>query len=84
MNKGDEWEDSACVDTWLHRYNIVSQWTGCVMEVCELCGKEEYFVILDDGSADNAHYISTHLREALPFHHPYSKHEFHELFTQFI
>lgn len=85
MEKGDEWEDSKCgEDTWLHRYNIIAQWPECVMEVCELCGDEQYFVILPDGSSDNMRYISTHLREALPMNHPYSAHEYHELFLNFI
>lgn len=80
MNKGDEWEDSLCTDVWLHRYNIVYQSDEWIMEICEICGDDQYYRILEDGSSDNQEYLSHNLRLALPYHHPWSKHEYAELF----
>lgn len=82
MNKGDEWEDSICTDVWLHRYNPVLTTDYGVCDVCELCGDEQYYRILGDGSSDNQEFLSHNLRLALTSAHPQSKHEYAELFIQ--
>lgn len=83
MDKGDEFEDSFCMDTWLHRYEIVRDYGSYVMEVCEICGDEQYFEILPDGKSDNITYLSYHLRLALLPIHPLHKHEFSDLYQNF-
>jgi hypothetical protein len=79
MNKGDEWEESLCCDTWLHRYQIVAQYAECVMEVCEICGDEQYYQILPNGMSDNQEYLSHNIRMALPPFHPLFEHEYSEI-----
>lgn len=76
MDKGDEWEDSACLDVYLHRYVITKDWGEMVQEVCDICGDEQFFGIMPDGGSDNMTYLSYHLREALPRNHPQSKFEY--------
>ncbi len=76
MDKGDEWENSHCTDVWLHRYIFTGNYIGCVEETCEICGDVQYFSYLPNGTADNLHYLSYHLRQALPRSHPLYAHEY--------
>lgn len=84
MHKGDEFEDSACIDTWMHRYEIKRDWGNCVMEVCDICGDEQYFEILSGGRCDNINYLSYHLRLALPPYHPLHMHEYGDLYRNYV
>lgn len=63
------WQNSMCKNSYLHRFNIVEQYEEGVLEVCEICFKRKFFKVLD-GKVDNVEYMSFHLKQSLPAHHP--------------
>ena len=69
------WGNSECLDTWLHRFNLVNQYLDGVLERCEICSEEVFFPIVN-GRVDNTDYISYHARQALPSNHPQFTHEY--------
>jgi hypothetical protein len=65
---------SKCIGSWLHRFEIVEEYSEGVKEVCMICGKTKFFKIID-GKVDNFNYMAYHYRQALPPYHPYYYHE---------
>ena len=69
------WNNSKCVNGWLHRFKIIDQhWEG-VTEVCEICGKKKFFEVVN-GRTDNNVYIAYHNRQCLNPLHNLFKREF--------
>lgn len=70
-----EWPRSQCYGDWLHRFELVEQQFEYVLEVCQICGQEEYFAVVD-GRVDNMNYIEYHARQCLPKQSPLFIHEY--------
>lgn len=70
-----QWELSQCYGDWLHCFNLVESRYEYSLEVCEICGQEEYFQVVD-GRVDNMNYIEYHARQCLPKQHPLFRHEY--------
>lgn len=66
---------SKCKGAWLHRFNIVEEYPEGIKEVCEICGMSKFFRIID-GKVNNFAYMQYHYRQAIPWFHPYYKHEY--------
>lgn len=66
---------SECIGGYLHRFNLKQQWFDCVQEVCEICGQEEYFQIVD-GRIDTLNYGDYHMRQWLVPQHPLYQNEY--------
>lgn len=65
------WRDSMCRNQYLHRYELKEQSESGVLEVCTICYKRKFFKLLD-GKLNNYHYMSSHIKQALPpFHQAY-------------
>jgi len=73
--KHNFYQNSQCLGSYLHRFNIVEEYTDGVLEVCEICKTKKFFKILD-GKVDNQYYMSYHIRQALPPFHELYEHEF--------
>lgn len=71
------WQNSYCGNGWLHKYEIKDQIQEMTIEVCERCGNKQFFKFIN-GRTDNLHYLSYHLRSALPKQHPQFKKEYEE------
>lgn len=73
-------KNSQCLNKYLHRFNIVEEHDGGVLEVCEICKKRMFFKLID-GKPDNQNYMNYHIRSALPPQHPlyFHEHEFNPL-----
>lgn len=70
----DDFKNSICQNEYLHRFNLIEQYPEGVLEVCEICGIDKFFSIID-GRVDNFEYMSFHMRQALFPQHPYYTHE---------
>ncbi len=68
------WQNSLCVNQYLHRFEIKEEYPQGVKEVCTICGLFKFFRIIE-GKLSNAEYMSYHLRQSLPPFHPYYYHE---------
>lgn len=66
---------SECMGGYLHKFNIYREFDTGVEEVCERCGMDVYFPVVN-GQVDNENYIDYHLKEVLPMNHPLFFHEF--------
>lgn len=75
MQKSDRFQNSECIGRYLHRFSVKEEYPQGVLEVCELCGKSAFFRIID-GKVNNAHYMSYHIRQALPSWDEYYYHEY--------
>lgn len=73
--KSNYWQKSMCRGGYLHRYEILQQFSDGVVEVCEICGDRKFFKMIA-GQTDNLRYISYHLRQALPMNHNQFKKEY--------
>lgn len=69
------WGNSECVDSWLHRFELVGAYEQGVLERCSICNQEEFFSV-SDGRIDNVEYLSYHARQALMKQHPYFNREY--------
>lgn len=58
------WQNSRCVNAYLHRLSITKEWGEQVLETCEICHKSVFFKVVD-GQLQKDYYLSFHLREAL-------------------
>lgn len=58
------WQNSKCLNSYLHRLKITQEWGEQVLETCEICHKSFFFKVID-GQLQKDHYLSYHLREAL-------------------
>lgn len=58
------WQNSKCLNSYLHRLKITKEWGDQVLETCEICHKSVFFKVVD-GQLQKDHYLSYHLREAL-------------------
>jgi hypothetical protein len=58
-----------CGNSFLHKFKIEEEYTNGVLEVCEICFLRKFFKVLDN-KLDNREYMSWHLKQALPYHHP--------------
>lgn len=58
------WQQSKCLNSYLHRFKIEKEYVDGVLEVCEICHKSKFFKIVD-GKVDGNAYMSWHLRSAL-------------------
>jgi hypothetical protein len=72
--KHDFWQNSECLNQYLHRFSIQEEYDDGVLEACEICGITKFFRIIE-GKVDNVEYMSYHLRQALPPEHEYYDHE---------
>jgi len=68
------WQESQCLNQYLHRFSIKEEYPQGVKEVCEICGMSKFFRILED-KVNNQEYMSYHVRQALPPFHPYYERE---------
>ncbi len=68
---------SRCKGTYLHKFEIIAQHEQGMLEMCDRCGKEVFFKVID-GKIDNNNYLNYHLRQALPKNHPLFNHEYAE------
>lgn len=66
---------SKCKGNWLHRMQIIGQYSEGVQERCELCHKKVFFRIIN-GKSNNTRYISYHMRQVLIPQHRLFNHEF--------
>lgn len=69
------WSKSECKDGYLHQYQIITQDSNAVVEMCKLCKDMQVFKIVN-GKVDNINYLKYHLRNALPPFHRLFKREF--------
>lgn len=69
------WGGSNCLDSWLHRFQLIKPYEQGMLERCSICGQEEFFTVVE-GRIDNLEYLYYHARQALPKQHPYFKHEY--------
>lgn len=67
--KHNFYQNSYCKNSFLHRFNIEEEYDNGVLEICEICFMKKFFKILG-GKVDNREYMSYHLKQALPQHHP--------------
>jgi hypothetical protein len=72
------WSKSECHNGFLHNYQIIRQSPGAVIEICEKCRDRQVFKI-NSGKHGNLHYLSYHLRQALPPFHRLYPHEYKKL-----
>lgn len=70
ITKDPFFQNSKCLNSYLHRFNIKEEYPEGVKEVCEICGMSKFFRVID-GKVSNAEYMSYHLKQALPPFHPY-------------
>ena len=75
MKNEEMFGKSECIDTWLHRFELVGAYEQGVLERCSICSQEEFFPV-SEGRIDNVEYLSYHARQALPKQHPYFNHEY--------
>ncbi len=71
----DFWQNSMCEGEYLHRFKIVKEFPQGVLEICDICGLDKFFRIIE-GKVNNAEYMSWHCRQALQPMHPYFNHEY--------
>lgn len=64
------WSKSECGvgNGWLHKYNIIKEYSDASMEMCERCKDIQVFKT-KNGRVHNINYLAYHLRSALPRHH---------------
>lgn len=72
--KHNFFQNSMCLNQYLHRFNIIAEYEDGVLEVCEICHLKKFFKVMD-GKVDNQQYMSYHVRQALPSFHEYFDHE---------
>ncbi len=70
----EDFKPSECLGGYLHRFNIVGEYPEGVLEVCEICGTDKFFRVIDD-KLENNEYMQYHLRLAIPPYHPLYNHE---------
>ncbi len=63
------YQNSQCLNQYLHRFEIKEEYPEGVLEVCEICHTKKFFRIID-GKVDNVEYMSYHIRQSLPPYHP--------------
>jgi len=68
--------ESKCLNSYLHRFEIIGEYESGVLEVCQICKKAVFFKLID-GKVNNLAYMDWHIRNALPQNHPLYYHEFH-------
>lgn len=74
MVKHSFFQNSLCLNKYLHRFFITEESVDGVLEICEICKKKKTFKVIDD-KLNNADYMSWHIRSALSYNHPYYYHE---------
>ncbi len=67
--KHNFYQNSQCLNSYLHRFEVKREYPQGVLEVCEICHKRMFFKIIDD-KVDNQNYMSYHIHNALPPFHP--------------
>ncbi len=67
-------QNSQCLNKFMHRFSIKQEWSDGVLEVCEICKCKQFFKVIDD-KLNNADYMSYHFRNVLPPNHPFFYHE---------
>ena len=70
-----DFSKSTCKGTYLHKYEIIAQYPQGILEMCDRCGKEVFFSVIND-TVDNNNYLNYHMRQALPKNHPLFAHEY--------
>lgn len=71
------WQNSQCLNSYLHRFEIKEEYTEGILEVCLICRTKKFFRIIE-GKVNNQTYMSYHIREALPSIHPLFSREYAE------
>ena len=75
MTKHPFFENSLCLNSYLHRFEIKEEYDNGVLEVCSICYKRKFFKLLD-GRLNNKEYMSWHIKSALPQSHPFYEHQY--------
>lgn len=76
MQKTDWYfQNSKCLNRYLHRFEIKEENETAVLEVCEVCRTRKVFPVLD-GQINANHYMSYHCRLALQPDHPLYEREY--------
>lgn len=70
MVKHNFFQNSLCLNRYLHRFEIQQEYPNGVLEVCKICKLKKFFKVIDD-QLNNYDYMSWHLIYALPTNHPY-------------
>lgn len=74
MVKHPFFQNSLCLNSYLHRFKIEREYDNGVLEVCEICKVKKFFKVIDD-KLDNQDYMSWHFSNVLPSNHPFYYHE---------
>lgn len=69
-------QNSRCLNSYLHSFDIVEEYEDGVLEVCQICKIKKFFKVID-GKLNNADYMSWHFKNVLPPNHPMYYHENH-------
>ncbi len=67
--------DSKCLNSYLHRFEIVEESETSILEVCDICRMRKIFQ-LREGLINNNNYMSFHCRLALMKEHPLFEREY--------
>lgn len=69
ITKHNFFQNSECLNRYLHRFEIKEEYPEGVLEVCEICHMSKFFKLID-GKLNNQEYMSYHIHNALPPFHP--------------
>lgn len=67
-------QNSQCLNKYLHKFDIVEEYPDGVVEVCQICKMKKRFKVIDD-KLNNADYMSWHFGHVLPNNHPLYYHQ---------
>lgn len=68
-------QQSKCLNNYLHRFEIKEESETSVLEVCEICRMRKVFPI-SDGQINANNYLSWHCRLGLQSEHPLFQREY--------
>lgn len=74
MVKHSFFQNSLCLNKYLHRFDIVEEYPEGVLEVCQICKHKKFYKVIDD-RLNNADYMSYHFANVLPPNHPLYQHQ---------
>jgi hypothetical protein len=60
------YQNSECRGGYLHKYRIINEYNGGLVERCERCGDKQFF----PSNTPNYKYLSYHIRQALQVDDP--------------
>lgn len=68
-------ENSQCLNGYLHRYHIENEWEEGTEEICEICQDQRFYKVVN-GQIDNNEYLEYHEREILTIDDRRYEHEY--------